>query len=156
MARRIHRTVIAGVSALAIAITALGASRAQASDLKTEPALAAILGLVVVGALIASQRDADRTPKVVTRDGPDHGIAPRPLPRRAQRKFLPADCLRVVQVGRGREERVFGGRCLRQSYAFADSLPRRCAQSLGQRHGGRPTVWNARCLRHHGYRSSRR
>lgn len=157
MARAIHKTIIAGVSAAAILLTALGAGPARAGDRDTERALAALVGLAVLGAIIADRRDDDRKSQAVTRNRPHHGIEPRPLPRRAQRHLLPRDCLRVVRTDHGHRERVFGGRCLRQSYAFADSLPRRCAQNLhGGRGHGRATVWNARCLQREGYRLSRR
>ncbi len=156
MSRAFHKTFIAGVSAVAILMTALGAGRAQAGQYDTERALAAILGLAVVGAIIVKNSKDDRKEQVVTRDRADPGLQPRPLPRRAQRDVLPEECLRVMQNGRGRDSRVFGGRCLNQSYAFADSLPRHCAQDLhGARGEGRATVWNAHCLQRNGYRISR-
>ncbi|THH36601.1 hypothetical protein E4Z66_06530 [Aliishimia ponticola] len=56
MAYTLHRKLITGVAALALAITALAPQGAQAGDRDTERALAALLGLAVVGAIIADNR----------------------------------------------------------------------------------------------------
>lgn len=157
MPRPFHRTFIAGVAAAAVLITAIGTSQASAGNRDTERALAALLGLAVIGAIIADRRNDDRNAPVVTRNRQYHGISPRPLPRRAQRHLLPRECLREVRTGRGYVRRVYGGRCMNQHYAYADSLPRHCARNLhGHRGVGHATVWGAYCLEQHGYRHSHR
>ncbi len=168
MARSIHRTFIAGVAAAAVFITMLGASQAQAGSRDTERALAALLGLAVVGAIIADRRDDrrdDRKSQAVTRTRPHQGfgrddtyrwVEPRPVPKRVQRQLLPRECLREVWTNRGPTD-VFNGQCLHHNYAFARNLPRGCAQKIrGGRGSGRSIVWNAHCLERNGYRVSRR
>ena len=166
MARSIHKSFIAGVAAVAVAITAMGTAPVQAGDRRTEQALAALLGLAVVGAIIADRRDKDRAPQVVTRNpthhgagpGPGrHGVTPRPLPQRAQRHVLPQQCLQVVRAHRGPAHEVLDSRCLQRNYSFVRNLPRQCLESVrGGRGGHRETVWNAHCLERNGYRISRR
>lgn len=172
MPRPFHRKFIAGIAVAALVLTAFGASQASARDRDAERALAALLGLAVIGAIIADRRDDDRKSQVVTRNRPHQGfhrherydrddrhpgITPRPLPHRAQRYLLPAECLREVRTGHGRSMRVFGGRCLLHNYRYSGSLPRECAQRMhGWRGEGHATVWNAQCLHRNGYSISRR
>lgn len=166
MARSFHKSFIAGIALAAILITALGAAQAQAQSRDTQRALAALLGLAVVGAIIADRRDDDRESQAVTRsrphrwqdrDGSYRGVHPRPLPQRAQRQLLPRECLREVRTNRGRTLQVYSGPCMHRTYAFASSLPRSCARQVqGGRRADRPTVWGAHCLQQNGYRVSRR
>ena len=69
MANQLHKKFIGGVAAAAIAITSISAATtAQAGDRDTEKALAALLGLAVIGAVIADKKKDDRA-VTSTRDG---------------------------------------------------------------------------------------
>lgn len=161
MAITTHRKFIAAVAALSILITGFGAVQAQAADRNTERALAAILGLAVIGAIIASERDDDRdrqTQKVIR---PAPTIQARPLPddlrpqrHAAGRKALPEQCLRDVRTRDG-TARYFGVRCMNQNYRFVNRLPNRCERRIQTNHGVR-YGWGARCLRQEGYTLARR
>jgi hypothetical protein len=166
-----YRKFIATVSAAAIAITAMGAVPAHADDRDAARALAAILGIAVVGALIhENNKDKKRKayrqapvhkphvhrqppvyqPQVHNR--PQH-LRPRPLPSRANRKLLPGQCFRSIDTRQG-TYRIFGQRCLNQHYRFVNSLPSRCHYVFRTPNGKR-RGYEARCLRDAGYRLAR-
>ncbi|MEM8579156.1 MAG: hypothetical protein AAGF60_15010 [Pseudomonadota bacterium] len=136
-------------SALALA-TLTAPARADNDD--AARALAAILGLAIVGKIIHDNRKDDR--HVVTRRAPRDTVHPRPLPRRVDRKLLPQQCFRTFYNARGREIRGFGQRCMNRNYDFVRSLPRACATDVQTRRGW-GTAYRARCLRDQGYRLAR-
>lgn len=159
MAFTTHKTFIGAVTALSILITGLGAAQAQAGSRDGERALAAILGLAVIGAIIASEReDDDRvTQNVIRRADP---IEARPLPRdlrqkrHTSRRALPQRCLRETRTDRG-VARYFGARCMSRNYDFVNRLPDRCERRIRTGHGVR-YGWGAQCLRGEGYTLARR
>lgn len=173
MAKPRHHRFIGTIAALSILITAFGAAQVQARDRSTEQALAAILGLAVIGAIIAKQSDSvPKVEKVVPRPKP---IEARPLPRDlsrdlhrdlprnqsrdlhrkhgSARQALPQQCLREISTKRG-PARVFGVRCMDRNYGYVSRLPKHCERRMrtdrGVRYG-----WEARCLRSEGYRVAR-
>jgi len=164
MAIPYHTKFISLIAAISIGITALGASQAEAGNRDTERALAALLGLAVIGAVIADERKKDRRrekAKVATRSKPvpkPPVIDARPLPddlRRVSRnRLLPERCLRFVETGRG-QARYFGARCMNRNFKHVNKLPRSCERRIrtdrGIRYG-----WGARCLRREGYTLARR
>ena len=159
MATTTHRKFISAVAALSILITGFGAAQAQAGDRDAERALAAILGLAVIGAIIANDRDDDRreTQKVIRRAPV---IDARPLPRdlrhkqQASRRELSARCLREVRTRDG-VARYYGARCMSKNYNFVNRLPDRCERRIRTNNGTR-YGWSARCLRREGYTLARR
>lgn len=154
-----YRKFIATVSAAAIALTALGSTPAYADDRDAARALAAILGIAVVGAII-HDRNKDKKRKV-HRQAPvykehahkPHRIKPRPLPQRANRKLLPQRCFRSVDTRQG-TYRMFGQRCLNKHYRHVNSLPERCHYTF-RTYDGKRRGYEARCLRNAGYRLAR-
>ena len=154
-----YRKFIATVSAAAIALTAMGATPAFADDRDAARALAAILGIAVVGALIhESNKDKKRkvhrhTHRPKHHAHKPHHLKPRPLPKRANRKLLPQRCFRSVQTYQG-NFRMFGQRCLNKHYAHVNSLPNRCRYVVPTPNGKR-RGYEARCLRDAGYRLAR-
>ncbi|MCR8826824.1 hypothetical protein [Pseudosulfitobacter koreensis] len=158
--RSLHRKFIALVAGLSIAITGLSVTPAAADQDDTARALAAILGLAIIGAAINdSRKDNDR----VTRHDsyrpdyrPDHRpVRPRPLPPRADnRKLLPQACLRTFQTRQGKIN-GFGDKCLSKNYRYSNSLPRACEVRFRNRNGV-GVGYDARCLRHQGYQLARR
>lgn len=160
-----YRHFIAIVVTSAIAITGFSAAPARAGQDDVNKALAALAGLAVLGVVIHNVREDDKKskPRVIDRRyGPDdrfreevrRGEKPRPLPRRANRKLLPQQCLRSVETREGRMH-VFGQRCLERNYRFADSLPRKCEQKFRTDRGKR-MGYGARCLSRRGYALARR
>lgn len=140
-----QKRFIALVAAAAIAVTGFGAAPARADD--QAAAIAALLGLAVIGAVIADKRKDKK--KAVTHPAP----ISRPLPPRVNRKLLPQHCLRSLATDRG-QRRIFGQRCLNRNYKFADSLPRQCHRQVWTDRGWR-AGFGARCLRKHGYQLAR-
>ncbi|MEM7520868.1 MAG: hypothetical protein AAF307_07500 [Pseudomonadota bacterium] len=155
-----HRKFIAGITAASLLLTAIGAAPAAADRYKTERALAALLGLAVVGAIVHENRkDKDKTRRINTHrpktvnTPPVYHPHPRPLPDRANRKLLPQRCLRSIDTHNGRA-RFFGQRCLNQHFRFAHRLPRAC-NYVFRTHRGDRRGYEARCLRDRGYRLAR-
>ncbi|APX12993.1 hypothetical protein [Tateyamaria omphalii] len=149
MTLRIHRQFIGLVAAAAIAITGFSAAPARAGDDEVGAALAALLGLAIVGAVI-HDRNKDRK-KRHTVHTPVH---PKPVPKRVNRKLLPQQCLRSFHTNQG-QRRVFGQRCLHNHYQFAHSLPQTCRREFYTDRGWR-RGYGARCMSRHGFQLARR
>ena len=163
------RKFIAAIVCSALSITAIGAAPARADE-DLAKALAAIVGLAIVGKVISDKLDDDKKPApTVTRNRvyddfrfennarTDQVITPwepRPLPRRVERRLLPGDCLRSFETPNGRV-RVFGQRCLERNYSYNQSLPRACAVRFRVNNKKR-RGYDARCLRREGYQLARR
>ncbi|MEL6617250.1 MAG: hypothetical protein AAFP16_00125 [Pseudomonadota bacterium] len=158
MPLRIQKQFIATVAAAAIAVTGISAAPARAGDDDVGRALATILGLAIVGAVIADSRNDKASAPVYHGNNyrvyPGHP-KPRPLPPRVGRKLLPQDCLYSFKTRGGRTAKVFGQRCLNRSYHHANSLPRACARQIDTRQGRR-YGYGAKCLSNHGYKLARR
>lgn len=159
-----YRKFIATIVAAAVGLTALGASPAFADrDDDLARALAAVLGVAVIGSIIHDNRKkkkarhAPRQQYQPAHNPPrvrDHGhIQPKPLPRKVRRKLLPQHCLRSFDTRRG-TVRMFPRRCLERSYSFVHRLPGHCATQI-RTHRGHRIGWEARCLRQSGYRLAR-
>lgn len=157
-----HRKFIATIVAAALAVTAIGSAPARADE-DVLRALAAIAGIAIVGKVIHDRNERKRTQNTVTRNtykAPAHNnrkvydLAPRPLPKRANRRLLPGDCLRSVQTRQGRV-RYFGKRCLERSYKHVNRLPQYCAVRFRGEDRNR-RGYEARCLRREGYQLARR
>lgn len=166
-----YRKFIATIAAASIALTALGALPAAAGDRETARAIAAILGLAVVGKIIHDRKDRKkkaRAPKPAP-DQPVYRIPeykkpgyqpprytqprPRPLPDRVNRKLLPQQCLRSFKTRHG-HVRMFPDRCLHRNYGFVNLLPQQCRYTFDTRKGNR-RGYEARCLRDRGFRLAR-
>ncbi|WP_299683921.1 hypothetical protein [uncultured Tateyamaria sp.] len=149
MILRIQKHVIATIAAVAIAVTGFSAAPARAGDDEAAAAIAALLGLAVIGAVIADKRKDKKERREVSRPRD-----PRPLPPRVSRKLLPQECLRSFHTDHGKR-RIFGQRCLRHNYGFVNSLPRQCHREFYTDRGWRQG-YSARCLNRHGYQLARR
>jgi len=152
------RSFITLIVTTAIALTTLTAP-ARADNDDAAKALAAILGLAIVGGIIHESRKDKGHPPPVTRRAPRdivHPVQPRPLPKRAVRHtLLPQTCLRTFRNAQGYEVQGFGQRCLHRNYAHTQTLPRRCATHVETRRGW-GTAYDARCLHRKGYRLAHR
>lgn len=164
-----YRRFIATITAASIAITAIGALPAAANERDTARALAAILGLAVVGKIIHDKNKDDRVqrhqPAPVYRQEQHkqqvynppryqkQHLKPRPLPQRVNRKLLPGQCLRSFDTRRGKV-RMFGRNCLNNNYRYAGRLPQRCLSVVKTNRGNRQG-YEARCLRQNGYSLAR-
>lgn len=164
-----YRRFIATISAVAIAITAIGAAPAHAGDRDTLRALAAIAGVAIVGKLIHDEKKkkrARRKQEVPVYQTPPrydpprydppryHPPKPRPLPRRIDSKLLPQKCFRTFETRKGRVA-MFAERCLKKNYSYTKRLPTACHYKFGTPKGLR-NGFEARCLRDAGYRLARR
>jgi hypothetical protein len=155
-----YRRFIATITAASIAITALGAVPAFAGDRDAARALAAILGIAVVGKIIHDNNKKDRVqthrPRQQVHNPPryqNNRVQPRPVPQRVNRKLLPGQCLRSFNTRQGKV-RMFGRRCLNNNYKFARRLPQQCLYVFNTNRGDRQG-YDARCLRQNGYRLAR-
>lgn len=161
------RKFIAAVAGAALVVTAIGAAPARADE-NLARALAAIVGVAIVGKVISDRLDHDD--RVVSRNRhDDHNMywqhdrnpaasgirraGPRPPQRHARRYLLPGDCLHSW-TSRGERHRVFGKRCLKRNYEYTDSLPRRCEVTIRVNNKKR-RGYDARCLRRAGYQLAR-
>ncbi|MGC1496224.1 MAG: hypothetical protein WA790_10470 [Sulfitobacter sp.] len=168
-----YRRFITTIAAASIAITALGAAPARADDKDAARALAAILGIAVIGKIIHdNKKDKERAvtrrhsePRVQPRRRSEphvqprrrHSepqVQPRPLPRQVRNnKLLPSQCFRSFDTRRG-TVRMFGNRCLQNNYRHANRLPQHCKVRVNT-YNGKRTGYQARCLRDAGYRLAR-
>lgn len=170
-----YRRFIATIAAASIAITAMGAAPAFAGDRDTVRALAAILGVAVVGKIIHDnnkKKRANHQPAPVynhprttpPRHYPPRGVQPRhnppryhpqprPLPRHVNNKLLPKQCFQSFDTRRGTIQ-MFGEHCLQRNYRHVKSLPQNCQYKFGTPNGLR-SGFEARCLRDAGYRLAR-
>lgn len=170
------RKFIATVLAAAIAVTGLAVTPAKADNRDVARALAAIATIAIIAKTLddsnSRKRDAYHPhatpPHAGNRPHPQpHAghrphpqphrpatLQPRPLPDRLSNRALPRDCLFSVNTRRG-EERVFGKRCLTQTYRSASHLPRACEMQLRDK-GRTRDVYTASCLRDYGYTLARR
>ena len=164
-----HRNFIRLIAAASIAITSLGvaAAPARADSDDTARALAALLGLAIVGAAIHDKNKRDD--RIVTRhrhvephkphkkkrhhhsnniDRQYEGVGANQK-KRLRHMSLPGRCLRSWQTDHGRV-RAFGQRCLERHYNHVNALPDRCYRRVWT-HDGRRQGYAARCLNRHGY-----
>lgn len=176
-----YRRFIATIVAASVALTVLGAVPARADQKDTARAVAAIVGLAIVGKLVhdrkkekeqeraaaararevaRQQEAADRyhytapLPRSERGHRQGQGPRPRPLPQRVDRKLLPQECFRGFETAYG-THLMFGRRCLENNYRFANRLPQTCAERIRTIHGFR-RGYDARCLRRAGYSLARR
>jgi hypothetical protein len=156
------RPFIAAVVTVALALSGLSASTAQAGNRDVVRALTGIAAVAIIAGALSenNNRKYNRRDGHVSRGyhGPAPVVTPRPLPRRVQRYALPRDCMIRAQSRYGQPRRVFGGRCLNRAFRFTDSLPRACAVQISGAYRGdhRQTGYDVRCLRKHGYHLARR
>lgn len=153
-----HKRFITLILALGVVVAGIGAAapaRADAEDVAK--VLAGIAALAIIGAAIEDARD-DRSPppayvppqRPPVVHVPPRQYVPRPLPPQVARYNLPGQCLRIVKTRYG-ADRVFGAHCLQRRYAYAASLPSRCAQRLPAPRGW-AAGYDAGCLQASGYR----
>lgn len=158
------RTFIATLAAAAVALTAFGAAPVRADE-DFNRAVAAILGIAVVGKIIHDKNKRDKrkvthertvTGKIIEPHRPGRvkpHVQPRPLPRKVNKRLLPRNCFRTFQTRRGNSH-GFGQHCLNNNYRFANSLPQHCLIRVRTNRGsGR--AFEASCLRDAGYRLAR-
>lgn len=151
MTKRLIATVLAG----ALAFTSLPTAPAQADD-ELGKILAAGTVLFILGKAIQMESDKGSRKKEVHR----HHAKPAPKkqvqhkrhhqPQHVHRSArLPGYCLTRVHTWDGPRNLV-SARCLRNNYAYADSLPRQCFRRLETRDGVR-RGYGPRCLQQRGY-----
>ena len=171
MTLRIHRQFIATIAAASIVITGFSAAPARAGEEEIGAALAAILGLAIVGAVIKDKRDDRKARQQVhvpqpqvhqpRQQGQNHinrhqrHVQPKPLPHRVNRKLLPQRCLFNLRTDNGRYKEVFGQRCLNRHFQHVQHLPQQCGRRVWTDRGAR-YGYGARCLSKHGYQLARR
>ena len=160
-----HRKFIATVVATSILFTGFAAAPARANQEDVGRALAAIIGIAIVGAMIHDSKK-DKKSKVQVYKQPKKKVQKkqvqkkkkhvqaRPLPRRVAQHLLPSKCLRSFETRRG-TARIFGQRCLERNYEFTHRLPQHCERRVRTDRGSR-FGFSARCLRKQGYKLARR
>ena len=154
MQRTFHRKFIAIVLSAAVFVTGIGAATgAQARDRDAQAAIAALLGLAVIGTIIAKNKRDDDRAHTSSRSQPKPHVQTRPLPQRAKRRALPQGCLRNFQTDFG-NARMFGKRCMERNYRAVHKLPQACARKVFTDRGVR-RGWGARCLRQKGFQIAR-
>lgn len=152
------KPLIAGITALSLS---LSAAPVQAGGLTQDEIGKLIFGLAAIaaiGTLVENRQDRDQakstraptawqTPQV---QRPHH---PQRDQRTRDRRVLPRECLTRIETRFG-PQRLYGARCLRNTYAQADRLPRRCAVRMYTNNGPR-RGFDPACLRREGFRTRR-
>jgi len=170
----INTRFVGTLTAAAVALTTFTAAPAFADDERNARAIAAILGLAVVGKIIHdNNKNRDHVSQQVYKEKPkakkqkqhkakkqrqtgqagwytDRRLPAKPLPRRVSRKILPQHCLRSFETRRG-YIRMLPRRCLERNYNFVNHLPQHCGVRVRTERGPR-MGYAARCLRQNGYR----
>ncbi|MGB7242433.1 MAG: hypothetical protein WBC93_10145 [Sulfitobacter sp.] len=162
MTRNAHRKFIAAIVSTAMLVTGISAAPARADTDDLAKALAAIVGVAIIGSAINNRKhrkeDAQRARQAAPVQrryvDPGYRVQPRPLPRRVARKLLPGQCLRTFNTRRGTLS-VFGERCLQNNYRHVNRLPSNCYRTVRTRNGQR-RGYEAQCLRSSGYKLARR
>ena len=141
-----HRRFIAAVVATAILFTGFATAPAQANQEDVGRALAALLGIAIVGAAIQDSKNQNRV-KVRVFSKPKKKV-------HVQARPLPSKCLHSFETDRGTVQ-MFGLRCLDRKYGFTHRLPKHCERFVRTDRGSH-FGFGARCLRKQGYKSTRR
>jgi len=136
-----YRHIVAGLMALSL-------TSAPAQALTEDEVGKLLFGLAALAAIGAIVDNADNGSVEVTRTH-----RPAPQVRQPRRTVLPRACLRGYETRFG-THRMFGARCLRNSYAFATDLPRACAVRIFTNDGPR-RGFDPACLRGRGYTARR-
>ncbi len=179
-----YRRFIAAVTAVSIAITALGVVPARADERDVARALAVILGAAVVGKIIHDNNK--NKARAVTRQQPapvyqaphhrpapvyqaphhrsapvyqaprqrSHQVHPRPLPQHVRNSKLLPSQCFRSFDTRHGTVQMFGNRCLQNNFRHANSLPQHCRVQVRTYQGDR-SGYDARCLRDQGYKLAR-
>ncbi|WP_306114806.1 hypothetical protein [Roseovarius sp. MMSF_3305] len=164
-----YRRFIATILATAVAITGLTAAPARADNDDLLKILGGVAAIAIIGAAIKEARDDDK----VSRNYPYYGHRPhkshrkhrrhtyqgnrydnhgaRPLPKRVQRKLLPASC-RVNARRNGQRFVGYSNWCLDRKFHYTNALPRECAVTARiLRNNKRRLVYRSGCLGRYGY-----
>ncbi|MCI2400163.1 hypothetical protein [Aliiroseovarius subalbicans] len=138
------RPLIALTLAASIALTPMAAAPARADNNDNAAAIAALLGLIIVGTAVSNSNND----VVYERRSSRERIAPR------RTRALPEQCLKRFETRRG-TKRYFGSRCLERNFRFANRLPERCEIRIKTRNRAgdrvRRDVYTPACLRREGY-----
>jgi len=148
------RRIMAGVVALAMAVTVVTASamptRADERSDNLAKALAAIAIIGIIAHEAGKNRDDDRPYRPQPHNPPR---PPQPHPEPAYKPRVPAACAIEIESGH-RVVTVYPARCLRNA-GFTYRLPERCARNI--RIYGRPDrIYTEQCLREAGFRIEER
>ncbi len=153
-----HRKFIAFVVSSAVAVTAMTApARADVND------FGKILAGITLLAIIGKAIDDDSKQRHVTRNtyhnhtykNPNQPVRPKPLPPQVSSRYdLPGHCLKTYQMNGRDTVRLFGRKCLQQSYRHTNSLPYACQFQFDKTNRSQ-TGYEPRCLRERGYRVAR-
>ena len=147
------RQMIAGVTALALALSGLTIQPAEAKG-KNNDALKLLLGAAAVGLLLSQMNGTQANPRgflAPTRrpDRSDDDWDDDGRGRITRARLVPGECLMDVRVN-GRLREVVSARCLGEM-GVASRLPDECAFDI-RTAAGRRTVYGPQCLRDYGYR----
>lgn len=131
------------VTAAAMALTSFAATPARADDDDVAKALAALVGIAIVGKIVHDEKKKKKKKHPGT-------VKPRPLPPQVTRDTIPSRCLREYETSRGWIT-LYARRCLEKHYLYAHELPRDCKRRV-HTYQGKRVGFKPRCLRRWGYR----
>ena len=150
-----HKTFIAGLTALSLTFTTAGPVQAQGVS---EDQLGRILFGLFAAAAVAKIVEGHQA------DAPTATLVTRPKPKvqdhrddraaERARMTLPRQCLRRVETRRG-TLRVMAQRCMRRNFDHVRQLPDAC-HVVRRTNDRRIRGWKVGCLRDAGYRLARR
>ncbi|MEO1537624.1 MAG: hypothetical protein AAFR73_07815 [Pseudomonadota bacterium] len=166
---RFAKLAISGLTALSLSLGTVPAAQAAPDG---EDLAKVLAGLAVVGLIAHAANDRDKkttqttqTSRTVTKEygSIEHGEPTRIIEgtiRRpsdqyqgVRRAALPDQCVRIVSTSRG-DRTVYGARCLKQDYIYANQLPQACKLQIRTNNRIR-NAYGANCLRRDGWQVAR-
>lgn len=145
------RNITASVLALSITLTSLGGAPAYAQKNKAlNQFFAGAITALILNEVIQSANKTQRPrPTVPTVARPGSRPKPVRVPPRI-RGVVPNECFFNIRRANGRRG-VFGKICLNEEMRHASRLPKVCEDTIRVRYGLRSEVYDAKCLKRHGY-----
>jgi hypothetical protein len=151
----------APVLAASIALTGFSTAPARANNDDVAGFVAGLAALAIIGiAINESQSNQKEKARKKSKKKRQNAIAIRSKKanarlhaKKAHRKIVPAQCLRVLETRNG-TRRGFGARCLNRFGKSTAALPQYCKSTIRSR-GQVRTLYMARCLKNAGFRMSR-
>ena len=139
--KSMKRKLTASIVAISITLSSISAAPAQARNGDQ-------FGQFIAGAIaILIFRE------IIENGGNPAARPPVGKPRKPKiNKKLSAECYFKVRDRSGKRG-VYGKRCLLDTMRHARKLPEQCETRVRIRQGKRANVYDARCLRYHGYKS---
>lgn len=151
------RKFIATVLAASIAVTAMGATSAQAHHKNDDliKFLGAATTMIIIGNALKNHNSNGHNGKVYIHS-PNHKPKGhghktyKPAPKK--KPSLPAKCVRNAKGKHGNTYKVLGRHCMSNNYKAMNRVPQKCAVQYRSTNGHIRNGFGIQCLKNHGFR----